>query len=372
MSAIVGVGLEWNTLRKRQALALATTAYEHCAFGLQGLKHGLTKFSTGSSQLAVEILVTTLVFCFIEVIRGDENGSAFYHLNAARHILSSIANGMYTTAAADAKILAFIAEFYAYILSSSSVGIRNVVPQEILDSIEKNVRPFIETDKLREGAFFPSETRRVFGLAGKSPTFFKNIVANPLYQAVCDKMLTAEYKSWLRQKLETLISRPQLKNTIVFSISPDARRQELHSDDMIHHNPLTAITADQYKTGRDTDIGWFVAGKKATKANCATRFVPGSDGLMMLSSCFHEGGSSTTTDEEGLVYSCFMTKGYLRQEENQYLAPPLEKIRQYYNADLQKLIGYQVSNPCLGWLDLGDPRKALYGKDWAAKVGGLH
>ncbi|KAK0701344.1 hypothetical protein B0T21DRAFT_300532, partial [Apiosordaria backusii] len=181
----------------------------------------------------------------------------------------------------------------------------------------------------------PPETRRVFGLAGKSPTFLKNIVANPLYQAVCDKMLTSENKSWLGQNLETSISRPQLNNTVVLSISPGARAQELHRDDMIHHNPLTAITADQYKIGRDTGIGWFVAGKKTTKANGATRFIPGShlwdqmeppnedlaffaelnpgDGFMMLSSCFHGGSANTTADQERLVYSCFMTKGYLRQ-----------------------------------------------------------
>lgn len=221
------------------------------------------------------------------------------------------------------------------LICTGGVVIRNVIPQETLDVIEKDVRPFIEADKPWKGDFFPPETRRVYGLAGKSPTFFKSVVANPLYQAVCSKMLTAEYKSWLGQKLETSISRPQLNNTIVFSINPGARAQELHRDDMIHHNVLTAITADQYEIGRDTGIGWFVAGKKTTKANGATRFIPGShlwdqmeppreelaffaemnpgDGFMMLSSCFHGGSANMTRDEERLIYSCFMTKGYLRQ-----------------------------------------------------------
>ncbi|KAK4652885.1 hypothetical protein QC762_503360 [Podospora pseudocomata] len=256
------------------------------------------------------------------------------------------------------------------LIRTGGVVIRNVILQETLDVIEKDVRPFIEADKPWKGDFFPPETRRVYGLAGKSPTFFKSVVANPLYQAVCSKMLTAEYKSWLGQKLETSISRPQLNNTIVFSINPGARAQELHRDDMIHHNVLTAITADQYKIGRDSGIGWFVAGKKTTKANGATRFIPGShlwdqmeppreelafftemnpgDGFVMLSSCFQGGSASTTRDEERLIYSCFTTKGYLRQEENQYLASSLEKICEYYDADLQKLIGYQVSSPFLG------------------------
>ncbi|KAL2859237.1 hypothetical protein BJX68DRAFT_226028 [Aspergillus pseudodeflectus] len=33
----------------------------------------------------------------------------------------------------------------------------------------------------------------------------------------------------------------------------------------------------------------------------------------MFSSCFHGGSANQTESEERLVYSCFMTKGYLRQ-----------------------------------------------------------
>ena len=51
------------------------------------------------------------------------------------------------------------------------------------------------------------------------------------------------------------------------------------------------------------------------------------------------------------------------QEENQYLAIPKEAIKEY-PLEMQKLMGYSISNPFLGWLDLGDPRKALYGEDW--------
>jgi len=42
------------------------------------------------------------------------------------------------------------------------------------------------------------------------------------------------------------------------------------------------------------------------------------DGFMMLSSCYHGGSANTTKDQERLVYSCFMTKGYLRQVRDVY------------------------------------------------------
>jgi ectoine hydroxylase-related dioxygenase (phytanoyl-CoA dioxygenase family) len=98
----------------------------------------------------------------------------------------------------------------------------------------------------------------------------------------------------------------------------------------------------------------FVAGKPCTKQNGATRIVPGShlwdytipppsyekhtgifshaemqsgDAFFMLGGVYHGAGSNTTADEERLVYAAFATRGYLRQEENQYLANDLDKIR---------------------------------------------
>jgi ectoine hydroxylase-related dioxygenase (phytanoyl-CoA dioxygenase family) len=221
------------------------------------------------------------------------------------------------------------------LILSGGVIIRSLLSDSILAVIEKDVRPYLEADKPWEGKFFPPETRRVYGLAGKSASFMHNIVADPLYQAVCAKLLTSQFKSYLGQRLEISESTPQLNNTVVFSIGPGARNQELHRDDMIHHNHLTAIGADEYKIGRDTGIGLFVAGTETTRENGATRFIPGShlwdcmdppdeglavyaelnpgDAFIMLSSCFHGGSANMTRDEERLVYSCFMTKGFLRQ-----------------------------------------------------------
>ncbi|KAH8813006.1 hypothetical protein F5884DRAFT_786957 [Xylogone sp. PMI_703] len=221
------------------------------------------------------------------------------------------------------------------------------------------------------------------GLIGKSRAFTHAIPANRLYRDICSRLLSSTYRSWYGYQLNTTVSEPQLSNTIVFSIRPGAKRQELHRDDSIHHNQLPELRNYQdYRIGRDTSVGLFVAGKKITRVNGATRFIPGShlwgeercpdeelafyaelqpgDAFIMLASCYHGGSANTTTDEERLVYSCFMTKGFLRQEENQYLAKPPERVRQYPR-DVQRLIGYSVSKPFLGWVDLDDPLKVLYG-----------
>lgn len=52
------------------------------------------------------------------------------------------------------------------------------------------------------------------------------------------------------------------------------------------------------------------------------------------------------------------------KEENQYLSVPLEKIKEF-SPEIQKLLGYGVSAPFLGWIDLQNPRKVLLGDDTA-------
>jgi ectoine hydroxylase-related dioxygenase (phytanoyl-CoA dioxygenase family) len=213
--------------------------------------------------------------------------------------------------------------------------IKNAVPTEALAEIEKDTRSYLDADTEWKGDFFPKQTRRVNGLAAKSKAFMQNIVCYKLYQDVCTALLSSSVNSWLGEERIPSISKPQLNNTIIFSIGPGARAQGLHRDDMIHHNLTERINQEDYTIGQDTGIGFFVGGKRTTRQNGATRFIPGShlwgldtppsedlavyaelepgDGFIMLSSCYHGGSANTTTDEERLVYSCFMTKGFLRQ-----------------------------------------------------------
>lgn len=275
-------------------------------------------------------------------------------------------------------------EVVASLIRHGGCVIRQLIPDKsVLDEIEKDVRPHIEADRPWVGVdFFPPETRRAMGLVGKSQAFTENIPANTLYRDVCSRLLSSTHRAWLGHQLNTTVSEPQLSNTIVFSIGPGAKRQELHRDDSIHHNFLPQLDSyNDYRIGRDTGVGLFVAGKRTTRLNGATRFIPGShlwgedrcpneelayyaelapgDAFIMLASCYHGGSANMTEEEERLVYSCFMTKGFLRQEENQYLANSVEHVKQY-SLDLQKLIGYSVSKPFLGWVNLEDPIKLLH------------
>ena len=83
------------------------------------------------------------------------------------------------------------------------------------------------------------------------------------------------------------------------------------------------------------------------------------DAFIMLASCFHGGGTNETKDEQRLVFGTFFTRGYLRQEENQFLAVPMEVTRKY-DRKVQETMGYSLSDPACGTVDLIDPIYALH------------
>lgn len=90
------------------------------------------------------------------------------------------------------------------------------------------------------------------------------------------------------------------------------------------------------------------------------------DAFLMLASAFHGGGANKTTDEERLIFGTFVTRGFLRQEENQFLAVPHEVARSY-DREIVNYLGYSLSDPAAGTVDQMDPIYALY-PEWKANA----
>lgn len=264
---------------------------------------------------------------------------------------------------------------------SGGCVIRNMVGKDVLDQLEADIRPHLNAAKPAPGTFWPPQTRKVMGCMGKSKAFANHIVGNPIWQKIGEHFLTSRLEwNWVGDKREQSVAGPQLNNTVVFSIGPGGYAQVLHRDDPVHHNFHPA--AAEHHLGRDTAVGFFVAGTKTTRANGATRFVPGShlwdyslpppsnddkcfyaelepgDGFIVMAGCYHGGSANTTADEERLVYSTFSTRGWCRQEENQYLANDVEKIKEL-PVWLQRFMGYSLSRPFMGWVDMDDPMKVI-------------
>ncbi|KAM0213025.1 hypothetical protein ACHAQD_009467 [Fusarium lateritium] len=162
-------------------------------------------------------------------------------------------------------------------------------------------------------------------------------------------------------------------------IGPGGKAQPLHRDDYISHNIHTDIEKwdDERDVNRESAVGLFVAGSKVTKENGGTQFIQGShlwgsergpprvedcvfaemdkgDAFIMLASAYHGGGTNSTTDEQRLIFATFSTRGYLRQEENQFLAVP-RNTAQKLDQDIQAFMGYSMSDPACGYVEQMDP-----------------
>lgn len=56
----------------------------------------------------------------------------------------------------------------------------------------------------------------------------------------------------------------------------------------------------------------------------------------------------------------FLCKSYFRQAENQYLMVPPETAKRF-SPQVQRLLGYGISEPSLGFYQYQDPMRVLFG-----------
>jgi ectoine hydroxylase-related dioxygenase (phytanoyl-CoA dioxygenase family) len=65
-------------------------------------------------------------------------------------------------------------------------------------------------------------------------------------------------------------------------------------------------------------------------------------------------------DDVREVVGLFMCKSYLRPEENHTLAVPPEQARRF-SPQVQRLLGYGISQPAVGFYKYKDPMQVLFG-----------
>jgi hypothetical protein len=99
-----------------------------------------------------------------------------------------------------------------------------------MHSKQKTCAPKLNEDTPWASEFFPKQTRRAYQLLS-SKTCAHEVILHPLCQAVCAKFLTTKNWFWAGDKKTYSVSKPQIMNTVCFSIGPGAHAQPLHSDD---------------------------------------------------------------------------------------------------------------------------------------------
>jgi ectoine hydroxylase-related dioxygenase (phytanoyl-CoA dioxygenase family) len=214
--------------------------------------------------------------------------------------------------------------------------------------------------------FFGDRTKHVGGIAGKSRTFATAVMIHPLFLGICDDVLKPSCASY-QLNLAHLIAR-----------GPGAENQYLHRDELVWN--LVP------RPHPELQLASIVALVDFDRTNGATRVVPGShrwehdrhpnddeidaavmpagSAVIYLGSTIHGGGANSTPDRWRRGVHMSYTLGWLRTEENNYLAVP-PAVARTLPRRCQEVLGYAVHDAIamnggyLGMVSLRDPVELL-------------
>ena len=210
--------------------------------------------------------------------------------------------------------------------------------------------------------FFGERTRHITAVASKSPTFATGVLVHPTLLGVCDAILGPA------------CARYQLNLAHILDRGPGAEQQYIHRDELVWiHVP---------RPHPELQLASVIALVDFTADNGATRVVPGShrwdwermpqadefaiaemsagSAVIYLGSTLHGGGPNSTADQWRRGMHLSYVVGWLRTEENHYLATP-PAIARTLPRRAQELLGYAAHDALasgggyLGALDLRDP-----------------
>jgi len=214
--------------------------------------------------------------------------------------------------------------------------------------------------------FYGDKTRHVNGMVAQSRTFATEVMIHPTYLALCDRILLPSCARY-HLNLGHLIDR-----------GPGAQSQLLHRDEVVwSHYP---------QPHGEIQLASMIALEDFRVENGATRVVPGShrwprarlpepheiadavmpagSAVIYLGSTIHGAGANTTRDSWRPGLHISYTLGWLRTEENNYLAVPPDVARTLPRK-AQEVLGYAVHDAIasgggyLGMVALRDPVELL-------------
>ncbi|KAJ4298121.1 hypothetical protein N0V90_006020 [Kalmusia sp. IMI 367209] len=252
------------------------------------------------------------------------------------------------------------------------VIVESLISKQTARNIQQDLKPHFDKDIPDKYGFFPSTTQRASGLLAFSDACVE-LACNPLYIEVANALVSSTFSFWRGDDKKIVRGKPIISSTVGFRVNPGGRQQVLHRDDNDYHPVDQALPVM---------IGCVTALTKTTKENGATVAIPGShlwsadrkptneelavaelapgDAFIFLGNVYHAGGANTTKDDYRETVGIFLCKPTLRPAENQFLMVPLERARKL-KPQAQRLLGYGVCEPGVGFMNYQDPMRVLFG-----------
>ena len=242
------------------------------------------------------------------------------------------------------------------------VIVENLFSESQMDELAADMNPWFAERPIGVNDFSGYKTRRVSSLVARSGVA-RDIALNDKILTVCDTLLLPNCNVY------------RLQVTHMVDIGPGEVRQIVHRDDGIYpeifHNALpdlhclvhgmwavTDFTADNGATSLVPGSHlWQDRERIAEEHEITQAIMPKGSVALYLGDTYHGGGENrSNTHRVGALFGYAL--GWLRQEENMYLACPPDVARAFPEK-LQRLIGYDQFSPGAGWVDNANPQIML-------------
>jgi hypothetical protein len=243
------------------------------------------------------------------------------------------------------------------------VVIADLASPQTMDQIRAELDQHLATTSGGNTDFLGESTRRTGALIARSPTS-RSLITHPTIIDTLDLVLGDHASTF------------QIDLTQLVTIGPGEPAQMIHRDQW-------SFDRYQFPRGFEAEVATMWAVTDFTEEMGATRMVVGSHRweedpddvdpaltvpavmtkgsvLLYTGSIFHGGGANNTTTSR-IGMNVGYSLGWLRQEENQYLACPPE-IARTLPEGLLRLMGYQRGSYSIGYADdMREPLDWLYG-----------
>jgi len=261
------------------------------------------------------------------------------------------------------------AEVVAHLRRWGYAIVEDAASADVLDRLAAEAEPWVEASDRGRDTYDGRHTRRTGALVARCPAA-RELVMHPLAVAVANGLLAQA-------------STTQLHLTQIITIEPGESDQKLHRDQMafdffpfppdyhVQCNTMWALTDFTAENGA-TRIQPGTSGLDDTEAETIETIqaeMPRGSVLFYDGKVLHAGGANRSGLARQGVNITYAV-GWVRQEENQFLACPPSVARQL-DDDLLRMMGYQQGAFALGYVgDQQDPLAALRGTGDKVRVVG--
>jgi ectoine hydroxylase-related dioxygenase (phytanoyl-CoA dioxygenase family) len=237
--------------------------------------------------------------------------------------------------------------------------IQDAIKPELLSTLRAELDPYFADLHQGHDDFMGHKTKRFGALLLKS-TAVQDLMMHPMVLGAVDKVLLDYCVNY------------HIHYTGVMQLQPGEKAQVLHRDTGIFPfaNPSPPLTVATMWALNDFTVengGTILApgshtwhdDRVPTKDELQPTVMTAGSVLIYLGNNLHGGGANRSDDvRSGLAIPYGL--GWLRQEENQYLAVPPDQARLLPQA-LQELLGYNLAAPSFGFVDHIHPRDYING-----------